>query len=86
MKKKLNNFCKCIYDRLMKPISENEYECFECGKEIKQHEKINKHNDSFESQEHIFSDMIDILMKSNSNNPKQDIQLLINQFTIERKK
>ena len=30
------SFCDCTQRTLMKPISETEYECFDCGKEVKQ--------------------------------------------------
>lgn len=30
------SFCECAFRSLAKPISDNEYECFDCGKEIKQ--------------------------------------------------
>jgi hypothetical protein len=30
------SFCDCTQRSLMKPISEKEYECFDCGKEVKQ--------------------------------------------------
>lgn len=29
-------YCECSQRSLMKPISETEYECFDCGKEVKQ--------------------------------------------------
>jgi DNA-directed RNA polymerase subunit RPC12/RpoP len=29
-------YCECSQRSLLKPISETEYECFDCGKEVKQ--------------------------------------------------
>jgi len=29
-------YCECTQPSLQKPISETEYECFDCGKEVKQ--------------------------------------------------
>lgn len=29
-------YCECTQRSLCKPISETEYECFDCGKEVKQ--------------------------------------------------
>ena len=29
-------YCECTQRSLMKPINETEYECFDCGKEVKQ--------------------------------------------------
>ena len=29
------DYCTCTQGGLMKPISETEYECFDCGKEIR---------------------------------------------------
>ena len=29
-------YCECSQRSLMKPISPTEYECFDCGKEVKQ--------------------------------------------------
>lgn len=31
-------FCNCAFRTLIKPISDTEYECFDCGKEIKQND------------------------------------------------
>jgi len=29
-------YCDCVQPSMQKPISETEYECFDCGKEVKQ--------------------------------------------------
>ena len=29
-------YCDCIQPSMQKPISDTEYECFDCGKEVKQ--------------------------------------------------
>ncbi len=29
-------YCDCLQPSMQKPISETEYECFDCGKEVKQ--------------------------------------------------
>ena len=30
-----SSYCKCTQPSMQKPISETEYECFDCGKEVK---------------------------------------------------
>lgn len=31
-----SSYCKCIQPSMQKPISETEYECFDCGEEVRQ--------------------------------------------------
>lgn len=31
-----SSYCKCTQPSMQKPISGTEYECFDCGKEVKQ--------------------------------------------------
>jgi hypothetical protein len=32
----VSSYCDCMQPSMQKPISETEYECFDCGKEVKQ--------------------------------------------------